>query len=111
MTVIPLMLFQLFDFKFKNVSPLEPGYLQIIPASFILEPGQSRGVLLRAVSPDLMYGQQYPLEAVVQFLAQGVSGDGGTGAWRSGGAAAGASSHGGGGGAAGSPAMLCISVS
>jgi len=56
--------------------------LQVIPASFTLELGQSRGVLFRAVAPDLMYAQQYPLAAAVQFLRVGLMTGPGTGAWR-----------------------------
>jgi hypothetical protein len=68
--------------SFKYFPPSAFPSLQVIPASFTLEPGQSRGVLFRAVAPDLMYAQQYPLAAAVQFLRVGLMTGPGTGAWR-----------------------------
>ena len=57
----------------------------MIPSAFILEPGQTRGVLLRAIAPDLMFSQQYPLEAALQFCAQDVAWGPGAGEWQRGG--------------------------
>jgi hypothetical protein len=42
----------------------------VIPSSFTLEAGQTRGVLLRAIAPDLMCAQHYPLETALQFAVR-----------------------------------------
>lgn len=47
--------------------PLPP---QVTPAAFTLDPGQYQTVRLRAVSPDLMQAQAYPLKAAVQMVPQ-----------------------------------------
>jgi hypothetical protein len=51
----------------------------VVPASLAIGAGQTKRVIIRAVAPDLMYAQQFPLETTVQFLWQSLT-ETGTGA-------------------------------
>ena len=59
-----------------------PSWLEVTPASFLLEAQGIKEVLIRASHADTIYAQQYPLEATVEFMAQNAVMGVGMGGWR-----------------------------
>ncbi|KAG1665296.1 hypothetical protein FOA52_015873 [Chlamydomonas sp. UWO 241] len=47
-----------------------PTWLEVFPASFVLQPGESKVVMLTSGQPDVLFAQMSPLEAGVVFCAE-----------------------------------------
>ena len=61
-----------------------PSWLDVNPSSFFLEGQGIKEVWIRASHADIIYAQQYPLEATIVVMAQNAVVGAGMGGWRQG---------------------------